>query len=84
MISNNCLLEILTNLQKFILTAENLKGSGNDKKDFVISCLIGFIPEGETKTILMPLIPSLIDFAVNLMNSEKMLSIKKKCGCTGG
>ena len=83
MTSNNCLIEILTNLQKFILCAENLKGSGKDKKDFVISCLIGFIPEGETKTILMPLIPSLIDFAVNLMNSEKMLSIKKKCGCTG-
>ena len=74
--------EILTNLQKFILTAENLKGSGIDKKEFVISCLIGFIPEGETKTILMPLIPSLIDFAVSLMNSEKMLSIKKKCGCS--
>ena len=84
MLSNNGLIEILTNLQKFILTAENLKGSGNDKKDFVISCLIGFIPEGETKTILMPLIPSLIDFSVSLMNSEKMLSIKKNCGCTRG
>ena len=84
MISNNCLLEILTNLQKFILCAENLKGSGDDKKQFVIACLQGFIPEGDTKNILLPLIPVLIDFSVNLMNSEKMLSIKKKCGCTRG
>ncbi len=83
MLSNNGLLEILTNLQKFILTAERLQGSsGDDKKEFVIACLQGYIPEGEIKTILMPLIPSLIDFAVNLMNSEKMLSIKKKCGCS--
>ena len=83
MLSNNFLTDLLTNLQKFILCAERLQGSsGNDKKEFVISCLIGFIPEGETKTILMPLIPSLIDFAVNLMNSEKMLSIKKNCGCS--
>ena len=76
--------EILTNLQKFILCAENLKGSGKDKKEFVIACLQGFIPEGETKTILMPIMPVLIDFAVNLMNMEQVLSIKKKCGCTGG
>ena len=82
MLSNNGLIEILTNLQKFILTAENLKGSGNDKKEFVISCLIGFIPEGETKKILMPLIPVLINYSVSLMNSEKMLSVGKKCSCS--
>ena len=83
MISNNCLLEILTNLQKFILCAERLQSSsGKDKKEFVIACLQGYIPEGDTKTILMPLIPVLIDFSVSLMNSEKMLSIKKKCGCS--
>ena len=81
MLSNNGLIEILTNLQKFILTAENLKGSGNDKKKIVISCLIGFIPEGETKTILMPIMPVLIDFAVNLMNMEQVLGIRK-CGCS--
>ena len=72
---------LLTHLQKFILCAENLKGSGKDKKDFVISCLIGFIPEGDTKTILMPLIPSLIDFAVSLMSMEQVLGIRK-CGCS--
>ena len=75
--------EILTNLQKLILCAERLQGSsGNDKKEFVISCLIGYIPEGETKTILMPLIPVLIDFSVSLMNQGKMLGIRKKCGCS--
>ena len=81
MISNNCLLEILTKLQKFILTAENLKGSGDDKKQFVIACLQGFIPEGDTKKILMPLMLSFIDFAVTLMNQGKMLSVGKQCGC---
>ena len=74
--------EILTNLQKFILCAENLKGSGKDKKEFVIACLQGFIPEGDTKKILMPLIPSLIDFSVSLMNQGKMLSVGKQCGCS--
>ena len=74
--------EILTKLQKFILTAENLKGSGDDKKQFVIACLQGFIPEGDIKKILMPLIPSLIDFSVTLMNQGKMLSIGKQCGCS--
>ena len=69
--------EILTKLQKFILCAENLKGSGDDKKQFVIACLQGFIPEGDTKKILMPLIPSLIDFSVSLMNQGKMLSVGK-------
>ena len=74
--------EILTNLQKFILCAENLKGSGNDKKEFVIACLQGYIPEGDTKTILMPLIPVLINFAVSLMNQGKMLSVGKQCSCS--
>ena len=74
--------EILTKLQKFILCAENLKGSGDDKKQFVIDCLQGFIPEGDTKKILMPLIPSLIDFSVSLMNQGKMLSVGKQCGCS--
>ena len=73
--------EILTKLQKFILCAENLKGSGKDKKEFVIACLQGFIPEGDTKNILMPLMPSFIDFAVTLMNQGKMLSVGKQCGC---
>ena len=74
--------EILTKLQKFILCAENLKGSGDDKKQFVIACLQGFIPEGDTKKILMPLMPSFIDFAVTLMNQGKMLSVGKQCGCS--
>ena len=74
--------EILTKLQKFILCAENLKGSGDDNKQFVIACLQGFIPEGDTKKIVMPLIPSLIDFAVTLMNQGKMLSVGKQCGCS--
>ena len=74
--------EILTKLQKFILTAENLKGSGDDKKQFVIACLQGFIPEGDIKKILMPLIPSLIDFSVTLMNQGKMLSVGKQCSCS--
>ena len=74
--------EILTKLQKFILCAENLKGSGDDKKEFVIACLQGFIPEGDTKKILMPLLPSLIDFSVSLMNQGKMLSIGKQCSCS--
>ena len=74
--------EILTKLQKFILCAENLKGSGDDKKQFVIACLQGFIPEGDTKKIVMPLIPSLIDFSVSLMNQGKMLSVGKQCGCS--
>ena len=74
--------EILTKLQKFILCAENLKGSGDDKKQFVIACLQGFIPEGDTKKILMPLIPSLIDFSVTLMNQGKMLSVGKQCSCS--
>ena len=74
--------EILTKLQKFILCAENLKGSGDDKKGFVIACLQGFIPEGDTKKIVMPLIPSLIDFAVTLMNQGKMLSVGKQCSCS--
>ena len=76
--------ELLTNLQKFILCAERLQGSGNDKKEFVIACLQGYIPEGDTKTILMPLIPVLIDFSVSLMNQGKMLSVGKQCGCTRG
>ncbi len=58
--------------------------SSRDKKEFVIACLQGFIPEGETKSILLPLIPVLIDFSVSLMNQVKILSIKKNCGCTGG
>ena len=74
--------EILTKLQKFILCAENLKGSGDDKKQFVVACLQGFIPEGDIKKILMPLIPSLIDFSVTLMNQGKMLSVGKQCGCS--
>ena len=75
--------EILTNLQKFILCAERLhSSSGKDKKEFVIACLQGYIPEGDTKTILMPLIPSLIDFSVTLMNQGKMLSVGKKCSCS--
>ena len=74
--------EILTKLQKFILCAENLKGSGDDKKQFVIACLQGFIPEGDIKKILMPLIPSLIDFSVTLMNQGKMLSVGKQCSCS--
>ena len=76
--------EILTNLQKFILCAERLQSSsGKDKKEFVIACLQGYIPEGDTKTILMPLIPVLINYSVSLMNSEKMLSLRKrKCGCS--
>ncbi len=75
--------EILTNLQKFILCAERLQGSsGDDKKQFVIACLQGYIPEGDTKTILMPLIPVLIDFSVSLMNQGKMLSVGKQCGCS--
>ena len=82
MIPDNYLLEILTKLQKFILTAENLKGSGDDKKEFVIACLQGYIPEGETKKILIPLIPVLIDFSVTLMNTERMLGIRKRCGCS--
>ena len=83
MISNNCLLEILTKLQKFILCAERLhSSSGKDKKEFVIACLQGYIPEGDTKKIVMPLIPVLIDFAVSLMNQGKMLSVGKQCGCS--
>ena len=74
--------EILTKLQKFILTAENLKGSGDDKKQFVIACLQGFIPEGDIKKILMPLMPSFIDFSVTLMNQGKMLSVGKQCSCS--
>ena len=74
--------EILTKLQIFILCAENLKGSGKDKKEFVIACLQGFIPEGDTKKILMPLMPSFIDFAVTLMNQGKMLSVGKQCSCS--
>ena len=74
--------EILTKLQKFILCAENLKGSGKNKKEFVIACLQGFIPEGDTKKILMPLMPSFIDFSVSLMNQGKMLSVGKQCGCS--
>ena len=82
MIPDNYLLEILTKLQKFILTAENLKGSGDDKKEFVIACLQGYIPEGEIKNCLMPMIPVLIDFSCNLMNAERMLGIRKRCGCS--
>ena len=75
--------EILTNLQKFILCAERLQSSsGKDKKEFVIACLQGYIPEGDTKKILMPLLPSLIDFLVSLMNQGKMLSIGKQCSCS--
>ena len=83
MIPNDVLFEILTNLQKFILCAERLQSSsGKDKKDFVIACLQGYIPEGETKKILLPLIPVLIDFAVNLMNQGKILSVDKQCSCS--
>ena len=75
--------EILTKLQKFILCAERLQSSsGKDKKEFVIACLQGYIPEGDTKTILMPLVPSLIDFSVTLMNQGKMLSVGKQCSCS--
>ena len=75
--------EILTNLQKFILCAERLhSSSGKDKKEFVIACLQGYIQEGDTKTILVPLIPVLIDFSVTLMNTEKILSVGKQCGCS--
>ena len=75
--------EILTKLQKFILCAERLQSSsGKDKKEFVIACLQGYIPEGDTKTILLPLIPSLIDFSVSLMNQGKILSVGKQCGCS--
>ena len=81
--NNNYLLEILTNLQKFILCAERLhSSSGDDKIQFVIACLQGFIPEGETKTIVMPLIPVLIDFSCSLMNQGKILSIGKQCSCS--
>ena len=83
MIPNDVLFEILTNLQKFILCAERLQSSsGKDKKEFVIACLQGYIPEGDTKTILMPLIPVLIDFSVSLMNQGKMLSEGKQCSCS--
>ena len=83
MIPDNYLLEILTKLQKFILCAERLQSSsGKDKKDFVIACLQGYIPEGEIKNCLMPMIPVLIDFSCNLMNAEKLLGIRKKCGCS--
>ena len=83
MFSNNGLIEILSVLQKFILAAENLeKTSKIDKKEFVLSCLEGFIQEGETKKILMLLMPSLVDFAVSLMNQGKMLSLRKQCGCS--
>jgi len=82
--SNNFLTDLLTNLQRFILCAERIQGSsGLDKKEFVVSCLIGYIPEGEFKTLLSPLIPVLIDYSVNLMNSDRMLGIRKQCGCGG-
>ena len=62
------MLELLNNLQKFILCAENLNSKGEDKKAFVLACLTSFIPESENKQLLISLMPSLIDFFVYLMN----------------
>ena len=76
------MLELLNNLQRFILCAENLNSKGEDKKAFVLACLTSFIPESENKQLLISLMPSLIDFCVYLMNSPKVLSIKKKYSCT--
>jgi hypothetical protein len=76
---------VLLQLTKFILQVEKeyekLPKKGSKKREIVVALMNTMMTEDE-KLVFDPLLESLIDFSVGLMNQPKLLGLKSRFFCT--
>ena len=76
---------VLFQLTKFILQVEKeyekLPKKGSKKREIVVALMNTMMTE-EEKLVFDPLLESLIDFSVSLMNQPKLLGVKSRFFCT--